>query len=256
MKIRLQPLLFVFGIWILASQGILLRFAYITEYAYRNCSKDPERKIPSGRVIVAPADGTVLYIKPVTDGIVPEIIKKGVSIPILDHLKVQPLRPVKNGFLIGIYMNTYGVHVNRIPHGGKILRQTIFNGPHMNMTKAETKIIAAQLIPGLVTARKLLNLAPYKIEMESDYILKSARETIEMEDERGKRIYIVRIADYFVGKILTWVQEGQPVSRGERMGMITWGSQTDILFEADASLKIKARVGDYVYGGESVLAEY
>ncbi len=256
MKIKLQPLLFVFGIWILLSQGILLRFAYITEYAYRNSCKDPERKIPSGRLIVSPADGMVLYVKAVKDGIIPEIIKRGVSVPIMEHLKISPSRPVKDGFLIGIYMNTYGVHVNRVPNNGKIMRQTIFNGPHLNMTEAETKIIAAQLVPGIVTARKLLNLSPYKIEKESDYILKSARETLEMEDERGSRIFITRIADYFVGKILTWVNEGQAVTRGERLGMITWGSQTDIFIEADDSLKIKAQAGEYVYGGESVLAEY
>ncbi len=77
-----------------------------------------------------------------------------------------------------------------------------------------------------------------------------------LEEERGSHIYIVRIADYYVGKILTWVEEGDPVRRGQKLGMITWGSQTDVLFEMTPATAIKVSVGDYVYGGETILATY
>ena len=124
----------------------------------------------------------------------------------------------------------------------------------MNMTQAETRIILAEMVPGWTTARKLLGMDPYAIESDSDYILKSARETLEFEDEDGRAIYVIRIADYFVGKVLTWVQEGERVERGEKLGMITWGSQTDILFEDSPGLEVVVRAGDYVYGGSSVIA--
>ena len=112
------------------------------------------------------------------------------------------------------------------------------------------------MIPGLVTLKKLLGMPPHDISDAADFILHSARETLEIEDERGARMYVVRIADYFVGKILTWVEDGQVVSTGERLGMITWGSQTDLFFEDGAGVRIQVRVGQFVYGGESILATY
>jgi len=40
------------------------------------------------------------------------------------------------------------------------------------------------------------------------------------------------------------------------MGMITWGSQVDICFEQTDGMQVKVGVGDYVYGGETILADY
>lgn len=94
------------------------------------------------------------------------------------------------------------------------------------------------MVPGWTSVRKLLRLDPYAIESEADYILKSARETLEFEDEEGRAIYVVRIADYYVGKIFTGIHEGQHVERGQKLGMITWGSQTDVLFEDTPGLEV------------------
>jgi len=235
---------------------VLLRLAVVTDHLYHWAIKDPERTAPAGHVIVSPADGTVLYVKRVTGGVVPEVVKNGVPVPIVDLLKVDEEREFGDGWLIGIYMNTFGVHINRIPNSGRVKEKIIFNGPHMDMTAAETRIILTGMVPGLVTLRKVLGLPPHATENDHDFVLKSARETLVVEDERGADIYIVRIADYYVGKILTWVGEGDTVSRGQRMGMISWGSQTDLFIEDTPGLEITAGVGDYVYGGETVLAEY
>ncbi|TFH50984.1 MAG: phosphatidylserine decarboxylase [Lysobacterales bacterium] len=247
---------FVLGLLILGSLGVLLRFTQVTDYLYHGLVKDPEREIPDGRVIVSPADGRVLYVTKIHDGIIPQVIKTGVPVAIVDHLKGEPLRPFKDGYLIGIYMNTQGVHINRMPNNGIVEKQTIFNGPHMDMTDAEVKIILTQMIPGKVTLRKMLGMAPYDIEDEADYVLKSARETLAVKDERGAYLYIVRIADYYVGKILTWVAEGESVARGQKLGMITWGSQTDLFIEDTPGMAVTVDVGDYVYAGETVVATY
>ena len=235
---------------------MLLRFAEVTDYLYHGLVKDPQRTVPDGRVIVSPADGTVLYVRKIRDGIIPQVIKTGVAVPVVDHLKAEPLRPFTDGYLVGIYMNTQGVHINRMPNNGTVEKQIIFNGPHMDMTAAELKIILTQLIPGKVTLQKMLGMAPYDIEEEADYVLKSARETLAVKDERGAYLYIVRIADYYVGKILTWVAEGESVARGEKLGMITWGSQTDLFIEDSPGMTVTVDVGDYVYGGETVVATY
>ena len=102
----------------------------------------------------------------------------------------------------------------------------------------------------------MLGLEPFAIEDKADYVLKSARETLAIEDERGAYVYVVRIADYWVGKILTWVGEGEQVERGQKLGMITWGSQTDLFIESTPGIEIRVKPGDYVYGGETIVATY
>jgi phosphatidylserine decarboxylase len=258
-----RPLVRIVGIALLAAGVPLLlavlaalRLAFVTDYAYHALVKDPERRAPEGRVIVAPADGTVVYVREVRDGIIPRVVKRGVAVPVVEHLKGEPVRPFRAGALIGIYMNTQGVHLNRMPNHGTIRRQMVWNGPHVEMTAAETKIILSQLPPGLVTLRKLVGLEPFAIEDEADFVLKSARETLAVEDERGAFLYVVRIADYYVGKILTWVHEDQHVARGEKIGMITWGSQTDLFLEDSPGLRVRVVAGDYVYAGETVVASY
>lgn len=248
-------LLFV-GLVALSTVLVLLRFTVVTDYMYHGLIKDPPRTPPPGRVIVAPADGTVVYVKHVENGTVPEVVKRGVPIALAYHLKTESDRQFGDGWLIGIYMNSDGVHVNRSPVTGEVRERIVFNGPHMEMGEAERAIILAQLVPGWVSLRKLLGLPPYDIEDKSEFVLRSARETLVIEDERGTPVHVVRIADYWVGKILTWVADGQHVSRGDKLGMITWGSQTDVYFEESPGLTVDVSVGQFVYGGETVLATY
>jgi phosphatidylserine decarboxylase len=247
---------FTLGVVILVAIFVLLRFSIVTDHMYSALVKDPERVIPQQRAIVSPADGTVLYVKSIDNGVIPEIVKRGVEVPVAEHIKTSPQRPIEDGFLVGIYMNTHGVHINRNPLAGTLVEQTIFNGPHMDMTRAETRIILTQLIPGWVTLKKLIGLPPYAIENDADFILKSARETLAIHDVRDRYIYVTRIADYYVGKILTWVKENQQVKTGQKLGLITWGSQTDILVESSPGIVIKVKPGDQVYGGEGIIATY
>ncbi|MFT5117955.1 MAG: phosphatidylserine decarboxylase [Kiritimatiellia bacterium] len=248
-------LLFLIGLAGMFYLWTLVQFADRVGYTHPVLSKDPERIAPSGDVIVSPADGTVLYVKRVKNGVIPEITKRNVPIPLAQHTKLNA-HDFTDGYLIGIYMHTLGVHVNRIPNNGTVVDRYVFNGPHMDMTAAEAKIGLTQAIPWLVSLKKLFGVPPYDIEDESEYILKSARETIVLRDTRGTKIYIIRIADYYVGNIVTWVSPQQNVSRGDRMGMITWGSQTDILIPDSAELKITAKVGEYVLAGETIVATY
>ena len=184
------------------------------------------------------------------------MVKRGVPIPLQELIKASPEDKIKKGYLIGIYMNVESVHITRVPVDGTYIRRIVFNGPHMSMTKQEKAVILTSMIPGLVTIKKLLGMDPYSIEKYGDYILKSARETSVFKDQRDTIVYVIRIADYWVGNILTWIQTGQEVEKGQKMGMITWGSQVDICFEQTDGMRIKVSVGDYVYGGETILADY
>ncbi len=248
--------LFVVGLTLLGAMFLFLRIGVTTDHLYHAMVKDPERTPPSGQVIVSPADGTVLYVRRVEAGTIPQVVKRGVAVPLADHLKLPAEELPAAGWLVGVYMNLDSVHVNRVPLGGKLVAQHIWNGPHMDMSDAEPKIILGGLIPGWVSGKKLVGLPPFDIEDDADFVLKSARETLIVEDVRGARHYVVRIADFYVGKILTWVDVGQEVATGERLGMITWGSQTDVFIEDSPGVEMQVSVGDFVYGGETVLATY
>lgn len=244
------------GLIILLFIFLLLRLTFVTDYFYHSLVKDPPRQIPSGRNIVSPADGTILYVKKIEDGNIPDVVKRGVKIPLDELIKAPPEVKITKGYLIGIYMNVESVHITRVPVDGTYTRQIVFNGPHMSMTEQEKAVILTSMIPGLVTIKKLLGIDPYSIEENGDYILKSARETSVFRDSRNTFVYVIRIADFWVGNILTWIQTGQEVEKGQKMGMITWGSQVDICFKQTDGMQIKVDVGDYVYGGETILADY
>jgi len=244
------------GLLMLAVVLLLLRLSVVTDHLYHALVKDPTRHIPDGNNIVSPADGIILYVKNIQDGNVPEVVKKGVAIPLEELIKDAPAEPIKKGYLIGIYMSVESVHITRVPVEGTYVKQIVFNGPHMSMTEQEKAVILTAMVPGLVTVRKLLGLDPFSIEKHGDYILKSARETSVFRDSRGTLVYVIRIADFWVGRILTWIEEGQNVKKGQKMGTITWGSQVDICFKDSPGLKINAKVGDYVYAGETILASY
>jgi len=246
----------VAGLVLLTAICLLLRMGVITDHIYSAAVKDPVRQAPAGRVVVAPADGTVLYIHEFRDGIIPQVVKRGVPVPVEDHTKAGEAHPFPDGVLIGIYMNTQGVHINRVPVDGTVSNRIIFNGPHMDMTDAETEIILKQLVPGVTTFRKLMGWPPFDLEDKSDFVLESARESLFIDSETGPDAAIVRIADYYVGKILTWVAVGDQVDKGQKLGMITWGSQTDLFLEHMPEMRMTVKVGDYVYGGETVIAEY
>ena len=119
------------GLATLVLSVSLLRITQVTDFIVHSTIKDPVRTPPEGPVIVSPADGTVIYITRVEGGTVPEMVKRGVAIPLADHFKTKTSEPFGDGWLVGIYMNGDGVHVNRIPIEGTIRERIVFNGPHM-----------------------------------------------------------------------------------------------------------------------------
>ena len=74
--------------------------------------------------------------------------------------------------------------------------------------------------------------------------------TVEGE---GMTLVFKQIAGLLARRIVFSKKVGDHLARGERVGMIKFGSRTDVIFPAGPALKIK--VGDRVKGGSSVLAE-
>lgn len=121
---------------------------------------------------------------------------------------------------ISIFLNVFNVHVNRSPVSG-IVR-------------------GARYEPG-----KYLNA------MNSASAERNERNTVTIEGE-GHRVIFKQIAGLLARRIVFTKQVGDSVRRGERVGLIKFGSRTDVLLDASAEVAVK--VGENVKGGSSILA--
>jgi phosphatidylserine decarboxylase len=138
--------------------------------------------------------------------------------------KVTDVSPVTAGGVpcqrISIFLNVFDVHVNRSPIAGVIREVRYQKGKFLNAMNATS---AAQNEQNIVT-------------VEGD----------------GHTLVFKQIAGLLARRIVFNKEVGDRVERGERVGLIKFGSRVDVLLEASARLQIK--VGDRVKGGASVLA--
>ena len=122
---------------------------------------------------------------------------------------------------ISIFMNVFDVHVNRAPMDGEIT--------------------ALSYRPG-----KFLNASLDKASEDNE------RQSLRMTTADGKDIAIVQIAGLVARRILCWVENGQRMRVGERIGMIRFGSRVDVYL--DDGMVALAIPGQTVLAGETVLA--
>jgi len=121
---------------------------------------------------------------------------------------------------ISIFLSVFDVHVNRSPIGGVIRQVKYERGKFLNAMNAAS---AEQ----------------------------NEQNVISVEDE-GQTVVFKQIAGLLARRIVFTKKLGDRVERGERVGMIKFGSRVDILLDASANAQVK--VGDHVKGGSSVLA--
>lgn len=182
--------------------------------------RDPERN-PPGRedVIVSPADGTVIYIKEIEGGRFPFAVKNNNTIP-LSEFSQEDLIP-ERGIQIGIAMNYLNVHVNRSPIAGTVKMLKPIGG-------------------------KFLSLKHLHALLENE-------RTLMVFENDNLKVGIVQIASRLVRRIVPYVQEGQVIEQGQRVGMIKFGSQVDLLLAYREDLEVKVNVGDELTAGESIV---
>jgi len=203
-----------------------------TFYFFRN----PNRKIPEGdEKIISPADGTIIYIKEVKNGMCPISVKKEKEISLSKYTKFNCLEK-RDYYLIGIYMSVLDVHYNRAPIRGKVKMQDYLPGFNVSMFSALVNI--------------LLKRQPY--DRAGKYLLQNARNLLWIEGD-DISIGVVQIADVWVSKIISFVNEGSDLKKGDLLGLIRMGSQVDLLLPADM-VSINCKLGQKVKAGESILA--
>jgi phosphatidylserine decarboxylase len=209
---------------------VLLFALYRFWFFFRN----PERRIPEGNVVVAPADGWVTYVREIDDGQAPFSVKKGQRIE-LGELMDDP----GGGYtlVIGIYMTPWSVHHNRIPFPGTVEKK-VYRESRRNVSML----------------RALLNLVfrlePYSEGLE--YLVENERCTTVIRGP-GLQGAVIQIADKWIRKIVNRCREGDRVARGETFGMIRMGSQCDLFLRIDGPYEITVRERDYVRAGSSIL---
>jgi len=213
-------------------------------YFYRKIwfYRDPPRR-PAQRenVIIAPADGKIIYIEEVRDD---KVYSKKLGEPIrLDEItKMDGRLDQPNGWLIGIYMSPLDVHFNYSPIEGMVER-IVYTPAKINLSMVDLwEYLSFMLL------RKAVNLFAKKFHFVNE------RNTILVQGKHFP-VIIVEIADKFVNKISCFIQEGDFLEIGQKISFIERGSQVDlIIFKEDLQFLVKP--GDQVYGGETVLVSY
>ena len=121
---------------------------------------------------------------------------------------------------ISVFLNVFDVHVNRSPIEGTVSLVEYREGGFMNAMTPESSLTNEQTL----------------IQIQGD----------------GYDVSLKQIAGLLARRIVCNVKVGDRVERGQRIGMIKFGSRCDVLLPAEATLKV--RTGMRVKGGSSVLA--
>jgi phosphatidylserine decarboxylase len=122
---------------------------------------------------------------------------------------------------ISIFLSVFDVHVNRSPIAGVLTSVRYQKGQYLN---AMNPASADQNEQNIATVR----------------------------GEDGVEITFKQIAGLLARRIVFKLSEGDKVERGQRVGLIKFGSRVNVLLPAEAELRVK--VGQRVKGGASVLA--
>jgi len=121
---------------------------------------------------------------------------------------------------VTIFLNVFDVHVNRVPVGGTVELVEFREGQFLNAMRSDSAVHNEQ--------------------------------TLVTIDAGGYSVSFKQIAGLLARRIVCNLKVGDRVERGQRMGLIKFGSRVDVLIPAEAHLRVK--VGQKVKGGSSVLA--
>ena len=141
--------------------------------------------------------------------------------------KVVKIEKMKDPFsgqektAICIFMNVFNVHVNRSPVAGQVEGIKYFPG-------------------------KFFNASLDKASKDNE------RNALLIKDKDGQLWTVVQIAGLIARRIVCWTEQGDSLKRGERLGMIKFGSRVDLYLPDGYEPMVK--VNDKVFAGQSIVA--
>jgi len=124
---------------------------------------------------------------------------------------------------VAIFMNVFDVHVNRAPVAGQV---------------KEVKHRAGD----------------YKAAFRQDAAVRNEQQAVVFDTGAGRQFLVVQIAGLLARRIIAFVKPGQQLARGERFGMICFGSRVDLYLPGEVDLQVK--VGDRVKAGSSIIGRW
>ena len=128
----------------------------------------------------------------------------------------------KSYTLVSIFLSVFDVHVNRIPISGKITH--------------------VQHVPG-----------KFHKAFQPEAVAENERTEITVASKFGD-VSFSQVAGILARRIVCRVKVGDEVKRGQRMGLIRFGSRIDMFLHPSVVIDIK--IGDRVVGGESVIGRF
>lgn len=128
-----------------------------------------------------------------------------------------------DALMICIFMNVFNVHVNRSPTSGRIVK-IMYN-------------------PG-----KFFNASYDKAALENE------QNCLVVETSWGKKLAFNQIAGLIARRIVCRVATGDTLKKGERFGMIRFGSRVDVYLPVECEAAVN--IGDKVAAGSSVIARW
>ena len=123
---------------------------------------------------------------------------------------------------ISIFLNVFDVHINRMPVSGTVQEMVYQPGQFMRAN-----------LPGASSGNE--------------------QNALMLRRTDGAKFLCVQIAGLIARRIISWVVPGEQVAKGERFGLIRFGSRMDLYLSTQSTIRVK--VGDKVKGGSSIVAE-
>lgn len=121
---------------------------------------------------------------------------------------------------VGIFLSIFNVHTNRAPIEGRVIYREHRQGIYLDARRPESS---------------------------------QRNESMIWAFENPRMIIVVRqITGAIARRIVAWAQIGDELKKGDRFGMIRFGSRTELYLPLNAELLVK--VGDHVFGGSTIVA--
>jgi len=124
---------------------------------------------------------------------------------------------------VSVFLSPLDVHINRTPVDGKIAQITYQRGKF---------------------------LAAYKEEASQ----RNEQNALSIVDGKGRTLGVVQIAGVMARRIICRAKQGDQLARGERFGLIMFGSRTDTYLPEGCQVEVTE--GQRVKGGETILARF
>lgn len=124
---------------------------------------------------------------------------------------------------VSIFLSPLDVHINRMPVAGTI---------------QEARYQQGKFLPA------------YKPEASE----RNEQNSLKIVDPQERLFGVVQVAGVVARRIVCWVKPGDTLGRGDRFGLIMFGSRTDLYLPRDCNLEI--REGERVKGGETIVGRF